>query len=49
MKTYGEKTYVYGKIWIWTAVLVVLMVPVATCLYYNAWPEEPQYLRASWV
>jgi hypothetical protein len=45
MKTYSEKTYVYGKIWIWTAVLVVLMVPVATCLYYNAWPEGTAVLK----
>ena len=35
---YMEKTDRYGKLWIWSAVVVVLMVPVATCLYYNAWP-----------
>ncbi len=36
---YMEKTDRYGKIWIWTGAVVVLMVPVAICLYYNAWPE----------
>lgn len=29
----------YGKIWIWTACFVILLVPVVICLYYNAWPE----------
>ncbi|MBQ4101871.1 MAG: hypothetical protein IJC85_03190, partial [Oscillospiraceae bacterium] len=36
---YMEKTDRYGKIWIWTGAVVVMMVPVAICLYYNAWPE----------
>lgn len=45
MRSYGEKTYIYGKIWIWTAVIVVLMVPVAACIYYNAWPEGTAVLK----
>ena len=36
---YNLKSHIYGKIWIWTAVVVVLMVPVAICVYYNAWPS----------
>ena len=39
MSDYMKKTDVYGKIWIWTAVVVVMMVPVAICVYYNAWPQ----------
>ena len=39
MSDYMKKTDLYGKIWIWTAVVVITMVPVAICLYYNAWPE----------
>ena len=39
MSKYMQDTDRYGKLWIWSAVVVVLMVPVATCLYYNAWPE----------
>ena len=35
----------YGKIWIWTAVVAVLMVPVAVCLYYNAWPQAGAVLK----
>jgi hypothetical protein len=29
----------YGKIWIFTAAFVVLMVPVAICVAYDAWPS----------
>ena len=38
MSKYLQDTDRYGKLWIWSAVVVVLMVPVAACLYYNAWP-----------
>lgn len=38
-RTYDEMSHVYGRIWIWSAVVVVLFVPIAACLYYNAWPE----------
>ena len=45
MSTYMKNTDKYGKIWIWTAVVVVLFVPVAICLYYNAWPEATAVLK----
>ncbi|MBP5569354.1 MAG: hypothetical protein J6X54_09060 [Treponema sp.] len=28
-----------GQIWIWSALVVILMVPVSICIYYNAWPQ----------
>lgn len=45
MNDYIKQTDRYGKIWIWTAALVVLMVPVAACIYYNAWPEITGVLK----
>lgn len=45
MNDYSRKTDLYGKIWIWTAVVVVLMVPVAVCLYYDAWPDGAAVLK----
>ena len=45
MNNYMRDTDRYGKIWIWTAVVVVLMVPVAVCLKYNAWPEMTAVLK----
>ena len=43
--TYQDKTHFYGKIWIWTAVVILLMVPVAMCVYYNAFPELTVVLK----
>ena len=45
MSTYMKNTDKFGKIWIWTAVVVVLFVPIAICLYYNAWPEATAVLK----
>ncbi len=45
MSDYMKKTDLYGKIWIWTAVFVVLLVPVAICVYYNAWPSATAVLK----
>ena len=45
MRTYMKNTDKCGKIWIWTAVVVVLFVPIAICLYYNAWPEATAVLK----
>ncbi len=38
-KSYMESTHVYGRIWTALGILVMLMVPCAICLYYNAWPD----------
>jgi hypothetical protein len=45
VKNYIEKTDVYGKIWIWTAAVVILLVPVVICLAYNAWPSAANVLK----
>lgn len=45
MNDYMEKTHRVGRIWIWTAVVVVLMVPVAICLHYDAWPSGAAVLK----
>lgn len=37
-KSYDEMTHLYGQIWIWTAIVLLLCVPVSICIYYNAWP-----------
>ena len=45
MRDYMTQTDRYGKIWIWTAAVVVLMVPVAICVSYNAWPSMTAVLK----
>lgn len=45
MNNYMKDTDRYGKIWIWTAAVVVVMVPVAICVYYDAWPQATAVLK----
>jgi hypothetical protein len=37
-KSYDEMSHFYGRIWIWTAIVLLLCVPIAICIYYDAWP-----------
>ena len=37
-KSYDEMSHFYGKLWSWTAVVILLCVPVAICIRYDAWP-----------
>lgn len=45
MNDYMKKTDRLGKIWIWSAAVLILCVPVATCVYYEAWPEITGVLK----
>ncbi len=45
MRDYIKDTDRWGKIWIWTAAVVVLMVPIAICVAYNAWPPITGVLK----
>ncbi len=42
---YENLTHLYGRIWILTALGILLMVPVSICVYYNAWPEMTHVLK----
>ena len=45
MSDYMKKTDVYGKIWIWTAAVIIIMVPVAICVAFDAWPAFSGVLK----
>jgi len=45
MKTYNDSVHFYGRIWVATGILLMLMVPTSICLYYNAWPEATYVLK----
>ncbi|MBQ8861188.1 MAG: hypothetical protein IJ021_00435 [Clostridia bacterium] len=45
MNDYIKKTYKYGKIWIWTAAFIIVMIPVVMCIAYNAWPPIVPVLK----
>lgn len=42
---YNDKSHFYGRIWILSALGLLLAVPAAICLYYNAWPEGTAVLK----
>jgi hypothetical protein len=37
-RVYEDAVHVYGRIWMLLALLLMLMIPVSICVYYNAWP-----------
>lgn len=43
---YLDSVHVWGRLWSIGALLVLFMVPVAICLYYNVWPEASKVLKA---
>jgi hypothetical protein len=44
-KTYDQMSHFYGQIWIWTAIVLLLCVPVSICIYYNSWPGFTPVLK----
>lgn len=43
--SYHDKSHLLGRIWILSALLLLLAVPAAICLYYNAWPSGTAVLK----
>lgn len=44
-KSYEEQTHFWGKLWTWTAVFVILSVPVIICVVYDCWPGVTPVLK----
>ena len=38
-KTYRDGVHTVGRIWTLFGIIMLLMVPVVVCVFYNAWPE----------
>lgn len=38
-RDYMDSVHFYGRIWVATGILLMLLAPVAICVYYNAWPQ----------
>ena len=45
LSPYEEKQYAYGRVWTALLLLMMLAVPLAICVYYNAWPP----LKLCWA
>lgn len=45
MKTYFDKAHQWGRIWCVSALCFLLCIPLAMCVYFNAWPEFSGVLK----
>lgn len=45
MNYYENKTHLYGRIWILTALVMIFSFPIAACVYYDAWPGWTPVLK----
>lgn len=43
--SYNDKSHLFGRIWILSALGLLLAVPASICLYYNAWPAGTAVLK----
>ena len=37
-KTYMDKVHIWGRIWVFAAIVVLMSVPLAISIHYDAWP-----------
>lgn len=37
-KSYEDRVHTYGRIWMVSALLMMILVPVSMCVYFGAWP-----------
>ena len=44
-RTYIDSVHFSGRIWMFSALALLLLVPVSICLYYSAWPKGSALLK----
>lgn len=45
VRSYEDTTHLLGKIWVWGMGVMLLMFPLAVCLYYGAWPDGAALMK----
>ncbi len=46
VRSYEDTTHLLGKIWVWGMGVVLMLFPLAVCLYYqDAWPDGAALLK----
>lgn len=46
LSPYQRSVHLHGRIWGWTALVLMLMVPLAISVYFNAWPPLTAVFKA---
>lgn len=44
-KSYEDQVHTYGRIWMVSALLMMLLVPVSMCIYFGSWPGVVPVLK----
>ncbi len=44
-KPYSESIHFFGRLWTAAGIVMILLAPVAICVYYDAWPELTHVLK----
>ena len=44
-KSYEDQVHTYGRIWMVSALIMMLLVPTSMCVYFNAWPGVVPVLK----
>lgn len=44
-KSYIESLHTYGRIWMLTGAVLMVLVPVSICLRYDAWPRLGEFIQ----
>lgn len=45
VRSYEDSVHFYGRIWMLSALLMMILVPVSMCLYFGAWPSAMDVLK----
>lgn len=43
--SYEDRTHLFGRIWILSALVLIFSFPIAACIYYDAWPGWTPVLK----
>ena len=44
-RAYEDQVHFYGRIWMVSALIIMLLVPVSMCIYFGAWPDALAVLK----
>ena len=45
VKSYEDQVHTYGRIWMISALIMMLLVPASMCVYFGAWPGAVPVLK----
>ncbi len=44
-RDYEQSVHLYGRVWMLSAFVMMLMIPASICIYFDAWPQGSSVLK----